>query len=173
MAEVIPSPAKGNAGRKKLSTRVDLTPMVDLGFLLITFFIFTTSLAQPTAMKLILPDDTPIKDPPKVIDKKALSLIISDDNYVYYYRGLLDGNIQRMSNTPASVRELLSKVTSEVAHEFGDRKETVVLIKPTNKSAYKDLVGILDEMLISDISRYVLVEPAPNEIALIEKGLKH
>jgi biopolymer transport protein ExbD len=169
MAEVV-SAAKASCGRKKLSTRVDLTPMVDLGFLLITFFIFTTSLARPAALKLILPDESPTDKGLKVVDKKALTLILGGNNVVYYYRGIMSNDIGKIKNNATEIRSLLTKVTQEVAQEFGDRKETVVLIKALSTSSYKDVVDVLDEMLINDISKYVLVEPGMEELALIEKS---
>ena len=70
---------------KKHSTRVDLTPMVDLGFLLITFFVFTTSLSTPTAMRLILPKDT--KDSSFTAANKTISLLLTGSNTIYYYNG--------------------------------------------------------------------------------------
>src|SRR5208282_5934482 len=73
---------------KKLSTRVDLTPMVDLGFLLITFFIFTTTVSQPTAMRIFLPKDVQKpEDQNKVKVSAVLTIMLGKDNHVYYYEG--------------------------------------------------------------------------------------
>lgn len=77
---------KGVRRSKKLSTKVDLTPMVDLGFLLITFFVFTTSISNATVMKLNMPDDD---DPDSMVtaEGKTLNVLLAADNIVYYYYG--------------------------------------------------------------------------------------
>ena len=70
---------------KKLSTRVDLTPMVDLGFLLITFFIFTTSLSRPTTLAMKLPKDVPDNIKQKQPASGALTVLLAGNDRVFYY----------------------------------------------------------------------------------------
>src|ERR1700722_441670 len=79
--------SRGVQKTKKLSTRVDLTPMVDLGFLLITFFIFTTTMARPKAMGLILPKDVPENIRTREPEGAVITLLLSKDNQVWYYEG--------------------------------------------------------------------------------------
>jgi biopolymer transport protein ExbD len=155
---------------KKLSTRVDLTPMVDLGFLLITFFIFTTTMSQPTAMKLNLPKDT---DKPeeqnKVKESGVLTLLLGKGDQVYYYEGTLapDASNFKSSNFKEIRNEILTKKKST------DSKDFVVVIKPDKDCSYKNVVDMLDEMLINDVKRYATVEISDVEYQLIqatEKG---
>ncbi len=151
---------------KKLSTRVDLTPMVDLGFLLITFFIFTTTMSQPTAMKLNLPKDT---DKPeeqnKVKESGVLTLMLGKNDQVYYYEGTLapDASNFKSSNFKDIRSEIISKKKSTNPDDF------VVVIKPDKDCTYKNVVDMLDEMLINEVKRYATVEISDVEYQLIQR----
>jgi len=150
---------------KKLSTRVDLTPMVDLGFLLITFFIFTTTMSQPTALKLFLPKDT---DKPeeqnKVKASGALTIMLGKGDGVYYYEGELlpDGSNFKSSNFKEIRQEIINKKKSTNPQDF------VVVIKPGPEATYKNTVDILDEMTINDVKRYAMVDIFDTEIQLMK-----
>lgn len=150
---------------KKLSTRVDLTPMVDLGFLLITFFIFTTTMSEATAMRLMLPKDT---DKPeeqnKAKESGALTLMLAKDNMVYYYEGILlpDGSNFKSANFSEVRDVILSKKKRTNPADF------VVVIKPDAESTYKNAVDALDEMTINDVKRYALVDISDVETQLIK-----
>lgn len=150
---------------KKLSTRVDLTPMVDLGFLLITFFIFTTTMSQPTALKLFLPKDT---DKPeeqnKVKASGALTIMLGKGDGVYYYEGELlpDGSNFKSSNFKEIREEIINKKKSTNPQDF------VVVIKPGPEATYKNTVDILDEMTINDVKRYAMVDIFDVEIQLMK-----
>ncbi|MEO6637370.1 MAG: biopolymer transporter ExbD [Ginsengibacter sp.] len=142
---------------KKASTRVDLTPMVDLGFLLITFFIFTTTMSQPTSMNLAMPKDTDKPDEiNKVKESGSLTLMLGKGNVIYYYFG----------NDPASMQTTGYK---DVRKIILDKKKATptddlfIIIKPDKDASYKNAVDILDEMSINDISRYAMVDPTADE----------
>jgi len=139
----------------KKSTRVDLTPMVDLGFLLITFFIFTTTMSQPTAMKLFLPKDTEKpEEQNKVKETGALSILLSKNNAIYYYEGTLlpDGSNFKSTNFKEVRKIIIDKKKSTNPEDF------VVVIKPGVESTYKNAVDILDEMTINEVKRYAMVD---------------
>jgi len=150
---------------KKLSTRVDLTPMVDLGFLLITFFIFTTTMSQPTAMRLFLPKDTDKPDEQnKVKESGALTILLGGNNTVFYYDGFLkpDGSNFKSTNYKEVRDVIITKKKST------DPKDFVVIVKPGPESTYKNTVDVLDEMTINDVKRYAMVDISPSELQLVQ-----
>src|ERR1051325_5358828 len=119
---------------KKLSTRVDLTPMVDLGFLLITFFIFTTTMSQPTSMHMALPDDrVKPEDQNKIKQSGALTILLGRDNNVFYYEGELAPDA---SNFKASN---FKDIRDEIIHKKQEvDTNIVVVIKPSDECTYKN-----------------------------------
>ncbi|MDR0793451.1 MAG: biopolymer transporter ExbD [Chitinophagaceae bacterium] len=153
--------SRTGARSKKRSTRVDLTPMVDLGFLLITFFMFTTSLSTPTVMKLAVPENGDNSQAP---ESKTLNLILAGNNRVEYYKG---NDIQSMQTTDYS-SEGLRSVIQTAKNNLPNRNDLIVLIKPGELSSYKNVVATLDEMTINDVKRYVLMDMTDAE----KKSLK-
>jgi biopolymer transport protein ExbD len=147
---------------KKLSTKVDMTPMVDLGFLLITFFIFTTTVAQPTAMKLFMPKDVDKpEDQNKVKESGAFTIMLGKEDQVYYYEGLDPTKLQSIGFK--GIRDaILNKKKST------NPEDLVIIIKPTEDATYKNTVDILDEMTIAEIKRYALVDISSDEYQLIK-----
>ncbi|RYG05242.1 MAG: biopolymer transporter ExbD [Chitinophagaceae bacterium] len=150
---------------KKASTRVDLTPMVDLGFLLITFFIFTTTMSEPTAMRFNLPKDT---DKPeeqnKAKESGALTIMLGKNNTIFYYEGTLapDGSNFKSTNYKDVRDVIINKKKATKADDF------VVVIKPTAESKFVNTVDMLDEMTISEVKRYAMVDIAEAELLLVK-----
>lgn len=162
MADIeIKNSAKKKSGRQMLKKRlaVDLTPMVDLGFLLITFFILTTSLTKPTITKLYVPKDDISKTP--VCESCVLTLLPAGNNEVYYYEGMPDAHtaIGRVNfSIHEGLRELLQQKRQKIFSLKGTATDMVVIIKPGKRSSYKNLMDILDEININDIKYYFLSE---------------
>ncbi len=164
---------------KKLSTRVDLTPMVDLGFLLITFFIFTTTMSQPTALKLLLPDDKVKPDEQnKAKESGALTILMGADNHIYYYEGQLKPDasnfLSASYNGENSIRDVILKKKAYVRSISTDpndpEHDLVVVIKPGQNCNYKNVTDILDEMSINVVKKFALVDVFDIEQQLIDKS---
>ncbi len=146
---------------KKLSTRVDLTPMVDLGFLLITFFIFTTTMSQPTAMHLYLPKDVKDDEKNKVKNSAVLTLMLGKNDVIYYYEG---DSAQGLKPTDfKKVRDIIIDKKRRT-----NPSDFVVILKPTVDATYKNTVNILDEMTIDQVKRYAMVDISPVEYNFIK-----
>ena len=147
---------------KKQSTLIDMTPLVDLAFLLITFFIFTTTMATPLAMRLTMPKDTDKKEEQnKAKESGALTILLGKGDQVYYYEGQLlpDGsNFKSSSFDPKNgIRQVI------INKKRTAKEDMVVVIKPNEEATYKNTVDILDEMTINDVKKFALVDITPNE----------
>lgn len=151
--------------RRKLSTRVDLTPMVDLGFLLITFFIFTTALAKPTVMRLMMPDDRATTDPGTASASKTLTLLLGKDNRVFYYSGIFKGEVKEVPFN--QLRSIIIEKKQQVFKKFGTT-DVLVLIKGTNVATFKNIVDSLDEMIINGVLRYMLIDATAEELKAVK-----
>lgn len=194
---------KGKGGKvrsKKMSTRIDFTPMVDLGFLLITFFMLTTTLAKPQVMPLTMPEKT--KDEEEATDVKesmVLNLLLGKDDKVYYFTGITDAKLDSTDFSAEGLRKVLLAKKDEVASRFPDKEvekkdkegnpilddngqqvkekipQLIVIIKPTNQSKYKNLVDAYDEIAICGIKNRVHQEISDAELEFIKNpagGLK-
>lgn len=156
---------------KKLSTRVDLTPMVDLGFLLITFFVFTTTMSQPTAMNMNEPKDN-TDEVMKVKQSGAMTILLGKGNQVYYYFGDLDPNKlseQFKSTNFKDIRNVI--VEKKKATNIDD---LMYIIKADSTATFKNAIDILDEMTICDIppGHYAEVDIASIEKMMINETEK-
>ncbi len=195
MASVEESPVQGKKGpgvkkAKKLSTRIDMTPFVDVILLLIIFFVFTTTMSSPTTMDLNMPKDTDKKDEEtKIKQSGALNILLGKDDALFYYEGELDATASNFKSASFSEirdviinkkKDVMSRYVTDPACEakaiaekksIDDacrQKDFFVVIKPTDDATYKNVVDILDEMTINKVARYALVKPFPTELDLVK-----
>ena len=163
-------PTKGGKRRaKKMSTRIDMTPMVDLAFLLLTFFMLTTTFARPYTMELNMPVKSTDKTP--VALSKALTILLGQEHRVYYFTGLNAPHdrsvaapvLARTSFAPTGLRAVLQQ-------HLRQEPKLVVLIKASTDSKYQDMVDVLDEMNITHQPRYALVKITQDDLTLLHSA---
>lgn len=180
----------GKVRSKKMSTRVDLTPMVDLGFLLITFFMLTTTLAKPQIMPVVMPEkDVEQEDLQATKESQVLTLILGANDKVYYYEGITDAKLDSTDYSAEGLRKVILDKKESVKRQWGEtekddlknpgQKKMIsklnVIIKPTADARYKNVVDAFDEMKITNVALYVLLDISEQEKEFIKNpagGLK-
>jgi biopolymer transport protein ExbD len=188
----------GKPAPKKLSTRVDLTPMVDLGFLLITFFMLTTSMLKPQTMEISVPSKDKVQEDEqnKVKASQAITILMGKEDRLYYYFGTqengVDPELIKTNYSSEGIRKMLFQKNFDVNKAVDELKKDkkkmseedynkklselrsvktapVVMIKAADDANYKNLVDILDEMNINNIARYAIVDITPYDFGLMDK----
>jgi biopolymer transport protein ExbD len=211
MAEVQQQDSGSDKGKhkkiraKKASTHIDMTPMVDLAFLLLTFFILTTTFSKPKTMDITMPvkDKVEDEDRTKVPASQTLSILLTENDRIIWYMGIDDPTMPPQTNIAdfsqdgtRSIRKVLLEKNKLVYDQVklvedsvkrgliednpdvikqhkawvkaAEKKGLIVLIKPDDKSKYKNLVDMLDEMLVCNVGRYAIVELSDSEAELIK-----
>lgn len=178
---------------KKASTHIDMTPMVDLAFLLLTFFMLTTTFSKPKTVEI----NMPLKDGEPTKVNNAITVLLSDKDRVFWYFGefkpgetqlnksdfsdkgiravLLDKNsvahaeVKRLADELAK-RQIADSTFKRLAVEAKSQKSALmVLIKTDDKAKYRNVIDILDELSISSVGKYAVVDMMKDEYDLIQK----
>jgi biopolymer transport protein ExbD len=198
MAEIIQNEGggkkKGKRRAKKHSTHIDMTPMVDLFCLLLTFFMLTTAFSKPKMMEIALPEPPKKGDPapPEISGKRALTVILDGNDRVFWYAGNAnplkpplpavfetdfskDGIRKVLLNRNLELYKQISEYNNNVITgkieaprdtveayikqlKRTDRTSPIVLVKATEGATYGDMVNIVDELTITEVPVYSIVD---------------
>jgi biopolymer transport protein ExbD len=161
MAEITQNSGKpsGKIRVKKLSTRIDMTPMVDLAFLLLTFFILTSTFSDFKVMDLEMPDvKAPVDTRPPVNQKNVLNLVLGKNDKIFWWIGF-GPSVATTNYSSTGVRKLLLDQKTN--------PHLVVLIKPQDESRFENIVDILDEISVTATKRYAIVDLNDDDKQLI------
>ena len=142
---------KKKGGQKKKSTRVDLTAMVDLAFLLITFFILTTTLNKPKAQELIMPDKDDTKQQLPVPESRTMTLLLGANDKLEWFVGAAGATPPKVIGYGKNeLRKTLIDENNAIKASHGGQP-MIVIVSPSAQSTYKNVVTVMDELNIVDI----------------------
>ena len=186
---------------KKSSTKVDMTPMVDLAFLLLTFFVLTATFGKPKTMQLNLPVKSKDESQKiKVKEETAMTVLLTDNtDSIYYYMGTFNEAKTKLLITNYSkegIRKILLGKNKDVIakvkvleDQFAKnlmtdsalqvQKNSVavqrsvdalsVIVKTEDKTKYKNIVDIMDELNIADVAKFSIGAISPKEQEFLKK----
>lgn len=172
MAEMMQheSSRKRSSSRKKLIP-IDMTPMCDLGFLLISFFMLATTFSKPNVMDLGLPAKGG-EGKSEINYKNQLTFIIGENNRIFYYQKELK-ELKKTDLKEASLTGIaITKLIQNFKKEAPTPENFTVIIKPTEESNYNNFVDILDHLAISKTERYGITDLKPLEQSIYKEFLQ-
>lgn len=161
MAAIESNSNSGSGKRKRSTPRIDMTPMVDLAFLLLTFFVMTTTLNKGYALDILQPAPDPTGKHRDVKAEQVLNLVIGENNEVYWYIGTPGSETSRTDFSSSGLRKVLLAKKREI-------KDLYVFIKASDQSRYQNTVDILDEVTIAQIPHYAMVNLDAEDKLLIK-----
>ena len=168
MAELTTSGKSGRRGSHSAQApRIDLTAMVDLAFLLITFFILTTTLAKPRAMDVTTPAGI---DSEPVPESRTMTICLGNNNQVLWYIGMAENPLtppKLVNFGKSGLRADIVSAEKRIFKESG--KALIVIVKPSAHSSYADLVATLDELNITSVPSYAIAKISPRDIDLLKQ----
>ena len=171
MAEIQQKADSGKGGKKRAkrqSTKIDMTPLVDLAALLITFFMLTTTFNKPQTMEINMPvKDVPEEEQIALKASNALTIILGKNDKLYYYFGLAEDNPEVLESSYAA--DGIRKVLTSSRVKSNDKM--TVLVKPMEESRYKNMVDILDELKITDTKKFAMVDIADADKKLVQEQI--
>jgi biopolymer transport protein ExbD len=138
-----PREGKGKKKRKKgrrLGTRIDMTPLVDVAFLLLTFFMFTTSMSRPQTMEINLPPDKDVKV--EVAESNLLTLRVNDKAEIFWSIGI-----------EAPKRVDRKDIRAFLKDKAVQNPKLIVLLKVDRAGKYNTVVDIIDELNMAGVTR--------------------
>jgi hypothetical protein len=172
---------KGGSKTKKKSTRIDMTAMVDVAFLLLTFFVLTATMQDFSVMTLTMPpkaDDVPEEDKKVDVDEeKVMTLILGDNDKVTYYwkitnpdidsttfaakGGIRDVIMNHLTGDHRGSRKMCRDIKREQRRDLTEEEkkscwDPIFIIKPRYNCKYRNLVDLLDEMAITEAPKYAI-----------------
>lgn len=169
MAELVASEKDGKrSSLKKLPPRIDLTAMVDLAFLLITFFILTTSLIKPKIMDVAMsPKGMP---PGGEAASRTMTICLGKNNQVLWYLGLPDKPLVQATMVNYAKNGLRAAIINNERSVLKNTGKTLqVILKPSAHSIYDNLVNTLDELNITGVESYAITDISPKDIELLKQ----
>lgn len=171
---------KGGPKQKKKSTRIDMTAMVDVAFLLLTFFILTTTLATPKAMKISKPPKNKEEEPndKEVKQSKIMTFILGENDKVHYYQGLPEGELSTTDFGANGLRKVINEHLNKEPNrcppgtkDVSNCWDPIFVVKPNKTCVYKNVVDVLDEMRITGATKFALTEPnAQDSILMLDNN---
>jgi len=149
---------KKKGGRKKkrrISVRIDMTPMVDVAFLLLTFFMLTTAFNRPQAMEInVPPNDSKVE----VAASNLMTIRVVPDGSIYW-------NL----STDAPQKVVWKDFHNLIIDKNKTNTRLITLIKVDRKAKYQDMINIIDELNLDNVTRFSLAPMTDDDQKVLAK----
>jgi len=203
MAEIVDGGGGGGKHGKKTakkgSARIDMTPMVDLAFLLLTFFVLAATLSKPKAMEIVYPKEVEDKGPKTQVNKDLATTILlgEKENEVYYYKGFFkpDSTILELTDfSKDGIRKMLLERNRTIIQAVNDLKvrynnkelskeeyldqmgditgaddAPFVIVKTVEETKYKNVINAVDELEICNVRKRAIQDMAESEAIAVRQ----